>query len=327
MRDREITAPFQCAATLSRSEEIGPVDAIAGPIFLSQEQTFGRRPPNRCLMELSVFTIVILAAALHAAWNAIVKGGGDTLLTTVLVTGAAALLAIVSLPFLASPARESWPFIAASALFQIVYFVLVARAYRVADMSLTYPLMRGTAPLLVALASVMWLSEPLSAYAWLGLGVICGGILSMAGAIPRGANKAGVVLALGNAIVIAGYTLIDGVGVRKSGAPAAYTLWIFLLSGSTLVAWALTSRREYFGSYMDRNWHLGLIGGAGTIGSYGLALWAMTVAPVAVVAALRETSILFGTAISALVLHERVGRARIAGVCIIAAGAILLRLA
>lgn len=281
----------------------------------------------RCLMELSVFAIVIFAEALHAGWNAIVKGGGDTLLTTVLVTGTAALLAVIGLPFLASPERESWPFIAASALFQIAYFVLVARAYHVSDMSLTYPLMRGTAPLLVALASVMCLSEPLSAFAWLGLGVICAGIMSMVVAIPLRANKAGVFLALGNAVVIAGYTLIDGLGVRRSGAPAAYTLWIFLLSGVALSAWALTRRREVFGSYIGRNWHRGLIGGVGTIGSYGLALWAMTVAPVAVVAALRETSILFGTAISALMLHERVGRARIVGVGIIATGAMLLRLA
>jgi len=277
-------------------------------------------------MGISVFAIVLVAAALHASWNAIVKGGGDTLLTTVLVTGAAALFAVVSLPLLPPPARASWAFIAASALLQIVYFVLVARAYRVADMSLTYPLMRGTAPVLVAIASVMWLSEPLSARAWLGLGVICAGILGMTGAVPRNA-KAGIGLALGNAIVIAGYTLIDGIGVRRSGAPAAYTLWIFLLSGVALSSWAWLRQRAVLQGYIRRNWHLGLVGGAGTIGSYGLALWAMTVTPVAIVAALRETSILFGTAISALLLHERVGRARIAGVCVIVVGAILLRLA
>ena len=277
-------------------------------------------------MGISVFAIVLVAAALHASWNAIVKGGGDTLLTTVLVTGAAALFAVVSLPFLPPPARASWAFIAASASLQIVYFVLVARAYRVADMSLTYPLMRGTAPVLVAIASVMWLSEPLSARAWLGLGVICAGILGMTGAVPRNA-KAGIGLALGNAIVIAGYTLIDGIGVRRSGAPAAYTLWIFLLSGVALSSWAWLRQRAVLQGYIRRNWHLGLVGGAGTIGSYGLALWAMTVTPVAIVAALRETSILFGTAISALLLHERVGRARIAGVCVIVVGAILLRLA
>jgi len=277
-------------------------------------------------MEFSVFSVVIAAAALHAGWNAIVKRGTDTLATTVLVTGGAALLAIICLPFLPSPAPQSWPFIAASAIFQIVYFVLVARAYRVADMSLTYPLMRGTAPLLVAFASVTWLGGPLSPHAWLGLGLICGGILCMAGLRHNGAGRTGIVIALGNAVVIAGYTLIDGVGVRRSGAAASYTLWIFLLTGMALSAWALIGPRKGFRAYARRNWQLGLIGGVGTLGSYGLALWAMTVAPVAMVAALRETSVLFGTAISALVLKERVGQARIIGACIMAAGAVLLRL-
>jgi drug/metabolite transporter (DMT)-like permease len=136
----------------------------------------------------------------------------------------------------------------------------------------------------------------------------------------------GVSLALLNAVVIAGYTLIDGAGVRRSGAPAAYTLWIFLLTGAALAAWALLARRQVLRPYITRNWRLGLIGGFGTVTSYGLALWAMTVAPVALVAALRETSILFATAISGFVLKEKLGPARIAGALIIAAGAAALRL-
>ncbi|TCM14410.1 EamA-like transporter family protein [Novosphingobium sp. PhB165] len=276
-------------------------------------------------MNATVFCIVLFAAALHASWNAIVKRGGDTLLTTILVTGSAALIAAVGLPFLPPPSVESWPFIAASSLFQIAYFVLVARTYRIADMSLTYPMMRGTAPLLVALASLVLIGEPLSQSAWLGVGIICAGILSMAGAA-RSGNRAGVALALGNAVVIAGYTLIDGIGVRRSGAAAAYTLWIFLLTGVVLVGWALFRRRAGILSYAGRNWAFGLLGGTGTIGSYGLALWAMTVAPVAVVAALRETSILFGVAIAALILREKVGLAKIIGVCVIAVGAGALRL-
>jgi drug/metabolite transporter (DMT)-like permease len=135
-----------------------------------------------------------------------------------------------------------------------------------------------------------------------------------------------VVLALLNAVVIATYTLIDGAGVRRSGAPAAYTLWIFLLTGGPLMAWALAARGRALRHYAAGNWRSGLVGGMGTIASYGLALWAMTVAPVAMVAALRETAILFGVAISRLVLKERVGPARITGACVIAAGAVALRL-
>lgn len=278
-------------------------------------------------MSASLFGVVLLAAALHATWNAIVKSGGDTLLTTVLVTTGAALIALIVLPVLPPPSRASWPYIAASTLFQVIYFALVARAYRIADMSLAYPLMRGTAPMLVALASVAWVGEPLSLRGWLGVGVICVGILSMAADTRSGASKAGMALALLNAAFIAGYTLIDGVGVRRSDAPAAYTLWIFLLTGTALAAWAVVRRRQAFGEYVRRNWRLGLIGGAGTISSYGLALWAMTIAPVAVVAALRETSVLFGIAISAILLHERIGPARIIAACLIAIGAVVLRLA
>lgn len=276
-------------------------------------------------MSLEVFAIIMLGAILHASWNAVVKGGGDKLLTTCTITSVAAVVALVVIPFLQIPAKESWPFLALSVVFQVLYFVLVATTYRIADMSQTYPIMRGTAPLLVATLSLMLFPETLSALAWTGIAIICVGILCMAGRPPVGQRK-GVVLALINACVIAGYTLIDGLGVRRSGAPAAYSLWIFLLTGIPLAAWALASHRTVFCTYVARNWRLGIVGGFGTAASYGLALWAMTEAPVAVVSALRETSILFGVAISALVLKEHLPRIRIVAACIIALGAIVLRL-
>jgi drug/metabolite transporter (DMT)-like permease len=278
-------------------------------------------------MPIGVFAIVLFAAALHAGWNAIVKGGGDKLLTTVLVTTSAALIGAITLPALRQPDAASWPFITVSALFQVVYFALLARTYQVADMSQTYPLMRGTAPLLVAIVSVLALGAPLTATMWAGVAIICLGILGMATGVRRG-NRQGVGFALANAVVIAGYTVIDGLGVRRSGAPAAYTLWIFLISGVPLAAWALrTRRRAALAEYARRNWHFGLIGGVGSLASYGLALWAMTVTPIAVVAALRETSILFGAIISGLLLKEHVGLARFAAACTIALGAAVLRLA
>lgn len=278
-------------------------------------------------MSPTVFVIVLFAAALHATWNAVVKIGADKLLTTTLVTATAALLAVFALPFLAAPARPSWGFIGASALLQIAYFVLVARTYRVADMSQTYPLMRGAAPLLVAVASAAFLRERLTLTASLGVGVICAGVLTMAAARQEGNSKRGVALALSNAVVIAGYTLIDGVGVRRSGAAASYTLWIFLITGLVLVGWALLTRPRTSIRYFAANWRRGIVGGFGTVLSYGLALWAMTAAPVAVIAALRETSILFGAGLSGLVLKERMGWVRILAVGIIAAGAVGLRLA
>ncbi|UXZ23579.1 DMT family transporter [Pseudomonas sp. YeP6b] len=276
-------------------------------------------------MSLHVFAIIMLGAALHATWNAVVKGGVDKLLTTCLIASVASLIALAAIPFLALPAPESWPFIGTSVILQVLYFVLVASTYRIADMSQTYPIMRGTAPLVVATVSVFVLAEPLSAFAWLGIAVISLGILSMAVA-PLSGQRKGLILALINAGVIASYTLIDGLGVRKSGAPVAYTLWIFLLTGIPLAAWALAARRGVFRDYVSRNWRLGIVGGVGTIASYGLALWAMTPAPIATVSALRETSILFGVGISAWVLKEHLTRARIVAACVIAAGAMLLRL-
>ncbi|UXV20474.1 DMT family transporter [Pseudomonas fluorescens] len=276
-------------------------------------------------MSLTVFAIILLGAALHATWNAVVKGGVDTLLTTCMIAAVASLIALAAVPFLVLPAKESWPYLGVSVLFQVLYFVLVASMYRIADMSQTYPIMRGTAPLLVATVSVFALSEPLSAFAWFGIAVISLGILSMAAA-PSAGHRKGLVLALINAGVIAGYTLIDGLGVRTSGAPAAYTLWIFLLTGIPLATWALVTRRAVFCDYVARHWRLGIVGGAGTVASYGLALWAMTQAPIASVSALRETSILFGVVISAWVLKEPLTRVRIVAACIIAAGAMVLRL-
>lgn len=277
-------------------------------------------------MPMMVFAVVLSAALLHATWNAIVKSADDKFLITIIVTAAAAGIAAAFLPFLAVPARISWLYIAVSVLFQVVYFLLVARTYQVADMSQTYPLMRGTAPLLVALVTVFQAGDSLSRIAWIGVVGICVGISSLTLDIKLHHRK-GIYLALLNALVIAAYTLIDGFGVRRSGAPAAYTLWIFLLTGLPLTIWAVVRKRVTFVAYVARHWRIGIVGGIGTTASYGLALWAMTIAPIAVVAALRETSILFGTLIAGLVLKEHIGVRRIIAACIIASSAAVLRLA
>lgn len=277
-------------------------------------------------MSLTVFEIVLVAAVLHASWNAIVKAGKNTVLTMVLVTASAALWAVVLLPVLPSPSPESWPYIALSAALQIVYFALVARIYRIADMSQTYPIMRGAAPLIVALAGTLFLDEALSSSAWLGVCIICSGILIM---LWSGGQKSreGLILALLNALVISGYTLVDGIGVRLSAASASYTLWIFLITGVAITCWATLTQWSQTRHYLRLNWHLGAVGGLGTLVSYGLALYAMTQAPVAVVAALRETSILFSAVISWLILKEHITIVRCVSVCVIAIGAITLRLA
>lgn len=279
------------------------------------------------MIDWRVFALILFAASLHASWNAFLKGSGDTLLSTTLVMGGAALIAIVALPFLPVPARASWSYLAVSALLQVGYLVLLVRIYRVVDMSLAYPLMRGSAPLTVAMISTLGLGEALPGLAWIGIATICLGILTMAIGARGVLSPKGLAATLTNAAIIASYTLIDGMGARASGTPAAYTLWLSLLTGLAMIGWATLARGGALVSYARRTWHVGLIGGLGTIVSYTIALWAMTMAPIAMVAALRETSILFATAISAFILRERVGPARIAAAAIIASGAMLLRLA
>ncbi len=284
-------------------------------------------------MPFPVFLAVLLGAALHAGWNAIVKSGVDKMLTTVLVAAASGLVGLIALPFVAQPAPASWPFLATSATLQVAYFALVAGAYRAADLAQVYPLMRGLAPALVAIIGYLWLGDHLGPAAWAGVALISAGVLSLAlgySRAPDGSprrSRAGVWLALANAGVIASYTLIDGAGARASGAPVGYAMWLFVLNALPLVAWGLIARRRALLAYARANLRPGLAGGLGNVGAYAIALWAMTKAPVAMVAALRETSILFAMAIAALLLGERLGPGRLAAAALVALGAISLRLA
>ena len=272
--------------------------------------------------------LVLLAAFLHASWNAVVKSGPDKFLDVVLVTGGAAALSATILPFLAPPRPPSWSCLAASVVIHVAYFLLTGAAYRSGDMSHAYPLMRGSAPLLVALASGPLIGERLVLGEWAGIVLVCTGVLGLLLTDRRADKLSGRTtrFALMNAVAIASYTLVDGTGVRLSGGPAAYTLWMFLLTAPALSVWPLLRRRSDLVRHLRRRWHFGAIGGGCTLGAYVLVLWAMTRAPVAVVAALRETAILFGTVIAAVVLKERFGWGRPVAATIILAGVVTSRL-
>lgn len=273
--------------------------------------------------------LVLFAAFLHASWNALVKAGPDKFLSSVLVASGAGLLGALALPFLALPAAPSWPWLAGSAFCHLAYYRLLAAAYADGDMSHAYPLMRGSAPLLVALASAALVGETLGARQLGAIALICGGVLAMS--LWRGPGTAppshrATLFALLNAAVIACYTLIDGIGVRLSGAPVAYTLWLFAMSACVLLLASL-GRRQALGDYARQYWKTGLLGGGVSMASYGLALWAMTAAPVAVIAALRETSILFAALIAWAFLREPLGVRRLCAVGMIAGGAVAMRFA
>ncbi|MCG5477701.1 MULTISPECIES: EamA family transporter [Sinorhizobium/Ensifer group] len=278
-------------------------------------------------MPLDVIALVLFGALLHATWNALVKAGAEKSLDAAMVALGAAVVALPFLPLLPLPRPEAWPFILVSAIFQFAYFQLVAASYRAGDIGLVYPLMRGTAPLIVAATSSIVVGEHLTDGALAGILTISAGVLTLALESRKGGRRA-IALALLNACVIASYTFIDGIGARVSGNAISYTLWMAPLPPVLLFAWAFMTRgvRSVLG-HVRHHWLRGLVGGAGSLGSYGLALWAMTRAPVATVAALRETAILFAVVISVVFLKERVSIWRIAAACVIALGALLLRLA
>lgn len=211
----------------------------------------------------NVMPVILFAAFLHASWNAVVKSSPDKFLDIVLVTTGAAALSGFVLLFLPAPLSAAWPYAAGSVVIHVAYFALVGAVYRSGDMSYAYPLMRGVPPLLVALASGPLIGEHLSIGGWSGVLLICGGILCLTLVHGRSPAMIGgpTAFALINAVVIAAYTSVDGVGVRLSGNAAAYTMWVFLLGAPPIVVWAVMQRPANVLDHFRRRWHFALIGG------------------------------------------------------------------
>jgi drug/metabolite transporter (DMT)-like permease len=271
-------------------------------------------------------TLAVLGAALlHAAWNALIKSGREPLLDTALIALGGTLVALPLLPLVPAPAPASWPYLAASVAVHLGYYTALAGAYKAGDLSHGYPIMRGVAPLLVAVASVLGIGETLPPAAWAGVLLISGGVLSL-GMAGGGASRRATGWALLNALIIAAYTIADGAGVRLAGSPEGYVVWLFLFLGLPFGLAVLAIRRGEFLRHAARHWRRGLAGAVLSGLSYGIALWAMTRAPVAVVAALREISVIFAALIGAWFLGEGHLRARLAGAAIVFAGLVALRL-
>ncbi|MDX7952180.1 EamA family transporter [Lichenihabitans sp. Uapishka_5] len=277
---------------------------------------------------LPIVAAVLFGALCNASWNLFVKRGDDRFLASVLLCLGCGVLGAIGLLVLPPPAAASWPFIAASVAAQVGYITLLAAAYEAGDFGQAYPMMRGTAPLLVALVSGPLIGEPLSLGRWCGVGLISGGVVAMSfigsGSALKRAWKA-PALALGTAALIATYTVIDGIGVRQSGAPLSYAFTTFALTAVPLVGWTVLRRGRAFVDQALRRWRIMAFGGLASFVSYGIALWAMARAPVAVVASLRETSILFATALSIVVLKEGIIPARLAATALIVLGAVAVR--
>ena len=271
--------------------------------------------------------MVLAAACMHAAWNALIKTGRDISLDTALVACTSALVAAVLLPFVAMPAPASWPFLAISWAMQLAYYRLLATAYHHGDLSYAYPLMRGMAPPLVAIAGAFVLDDPASPWLWASVALISTGVMMIGGwrLIVAHRQSRGTCFALANAGVIATYTLVDGIGVRQSGNAIGYGLWLFFLIGLPIVPMVLWRRGRVLAAHLRREWRRSLLSGSLSVAVYLIALWAMTQAPIAAVAALRETSVIFAALIGAVWLREPFGPRRIAGACVVTVGIALLK--
>jgi len=283
-------------------------------------------------LSIEVTLAVLLAALLHASWNAMIKGGSDVLLDTATIVAGAGLVALPFLFVVPLPAPASWPYILGSILTHLAYYFLMVNAYRTGELSLVYPLMRGVAPLITALLGLIWLREIPAPIGWLGMLMISIGVIALAlrparnSPVLAGHGRA-VSFALCNAAVIAVYTIIDGTGARLAGDPWAYIVWLFVLDAIPFsIYMLLTRKRQFAAALVERRWH-GLIGGALSAAAYAISVWAMTKAPVALVASLRETSVLFATLIGARLLREKLTARRWAGVGAVVIGVVALKAA
>jgi len=279
-------------------------------------------------LSLTISFAVLFAALLHASWNAMIKGGGDVLLDTAAIVAGAGLVALPFILVVPVPASESWPYIGASVTIHIAYYYLMINAYRSGDLSLVYPLMRGVAPLITGVLGIVTLREMPGALNWLGMVLISAGVVALAlRSVHHSPSGRAVGFALMNALVIAIYTIVDGTGARLAGDAWAYIVWLFVLDAIPFTVYMLVRHRAAFVEVLNRRRTRGLVGGALSAGAYAISVWAMTKAPVALVASLRETSVLFATLIGARLLHERLTPRRWAGVFAVVLGVVALKAA
>jgi drug/metabolite transporter (DMT)-like permease len=280
-------------------------------------------------MDAFVFAAVLFAAACHAGWNAGIKRGLDPLASTVAISLGAALVSLLALPVVGLPAPEAWPWVVASIAIHLFYFAALIESYRTGDMGQVYPIARGAAPLMTATVTTWFIGERLGLVGWLGIVLLAAGVLLLSlrgGRDLAKLNSRAVGFALFTAVTVCAYSVVDGVGARLAGSANAYSAALFAGIGPVMALYALARGGISALGDTKRLWLTGLAGGALQLGSYGIAIWAMTLAPIAIVAALRETSVLFGALIAVIVLKEPMRAGRIAAALLIVCGLVLVRL-
>ncbi len=282
-------------------------------------------------LSITVFFAVLLAALLHATWNALVKGGGDKHASMAVVVIGHLPIALVVLPFVPMPDAAALRWLFAGIALHLGYQLFLISGYRVGDLTQVYPIARGSAPLIVAAVSMGLLGITLTRLELLAIGLIAAGILSLA--LVRRAdgtrNSRAVAVALGTGGFIAAYSLVDGIGAREAGTALGYWTWSVIGNAILFCVWTAAAKpgllRRLPGDM--RLVRTGLIGGTASYVAYGVVIWAFTLAPIALVTALRETSIVFALLIGVGVMGERLDLAKVASTMITIVGAGLLRFA
>ena len=278
-------------------------------------------------MSLTVFFSVLAAALLHATWNALVRIGASRAGTMMVLSGVQGLIGVAVAATRPVPEVAVWPWLLASGAIHSAYKIFLTFAYEQGDLSRVYPLARGTAPMITLLVGALWLGEVVAATEAAGILVLGIGILLLArGVWTSGESRRMLPFAFGSACATAGYTLVDGLGARIAGDATLFVGWLFVIDGLIFAAAMLALRGRASLPSGGRVWMTGSLAAAASYGSYAVAVWAMTLAPIALVAALRETSILFAVLIGWLLFRERMTPAKALSVGLIAAGVILTRL-
>jgi len=280
-------------------------------------------------LEFTVFAAVLLAAFLHASWNLVVKLALDRFLSLFLIQTIMGLLGLLMIMVFPTPDWACLPYAVASGVIHLGYNLFLARSYRIGDLSQVYPVARGTAPLLTFAGAWAFAGEMPTPLIALGIGLLVAGIALVTLADQRGFKLDSTVLfyALGTSFFIALYTIVDGLGGRASGSPSYYAGLVFIFDAAFLFVVALSMRGPGIIREVAPYWKSGLGGAILSAGAYWIVIWAMSRAPIAAVAALREVSILFVMGMSAYVLKEHVSMRRLLGAGLVVAGAVALRVA
>lgn len=273
-------------------------------------------------MTVEVIGLVLLAAAFHATWNALIKIRGDRLMVMVVVTLAGSVFSLLVAPFVGVPAPASWAFLAVSIVLHTGYHFFLPTAYNHGDLGQVYPIARGSSPLLVAIGALAFAGETLSPIALLGTLCLATGVMALTFERNSGIWKRPkpVVYALMTGALIASYTVVDGVGVRKAGSSLGFAVWLTIGDGLlTFLIVSIWKGREVL-AMAKQNLGVGLLGGVLQVAAYWIVVWAMAIAPMAMVSGLRETSVLFAALISTFVLKEGFGVWRFISASLIAFG-------